>query len=301
VQRFSGSFRDATFWEMIDALCAAGKLLPVHGTDEKGRPAYVMLQPGKRASRYVSRDGAFRVAVHRVEQQSGVDLDDDTDNDQPPAILLQMSVIAEPRFEFLDVGEPRLESATDDRGRSLLPIAAPPMPDDDGELIIRSSDGGIGGGGGLNFPAALSRHFADSRRIRSLKGALPAKVIIGRTSRVAVDKLAKGKTFSFGPNEASVEQVKALRRQSEVRLRLKPPAGRDEVIGDERLDTDLEFQDADGNPCQHRLIEQAEETVFVLRVRPSRKGNKPAVRLLVREPIVRAVEIAFEFRDLPLP
>jgi hypothetical protein len=300
-QRFSGSFRDATFWEVLDAVCAAGKLLPIHGTDEMARPAYVMLQPARRASRFVSRDGVFRVAVHRVDQQSSVDLDDDDGNDQPPAILLQLSVIAEPRFEFLHVGEPRLESATDDRGRSLLPTAAPPMPDDDGELIIRTENGAEGGGGGLNFQALLSRHFADSRRIRSLKGALPVKVIIGHTSRLAADKLVKGKTFTFGPNEASVEQVRAVKRQTEVRLRLKVPAGTDEGLVDERLRKDLEFQDADGKPCPHQMVDQPEEWLFVFRVRPSRRGGKPPVRLVVREPIVRPVEIGFEFRDLPLP
>lgn len=300
---FTGTFRDVPFWEALDAVCTACRLVPMDNSDDKGRPG-IALRPTKQAARFVSREGVFRLNVPRIEQQRALDLesDEDNENEQPPMITLTLNVSAEPRFRFVEVGQPRLQSATDDRGRSLLPVRTE-MPPEVGVMDVGPSLGNaINGPTSTGVSIPLARHYAESSRLKMLKGVLPARVVIGHTTRLVVDGIAKNRSWKQGWFQFVIDEVKAQKKRNEFRIvvRLKNE-GPGAIDFDPGISQHLIFQDADGNPCRHSPVDQPQPDTLIIRVSPSRKGSKPATKILFKDALIKWVEIPFEFHNLPLP
>lgn len=307
--RFTGSFVDATFWEVMQQVCDGCKLRLLDGNSQ-GPVGELFVVPVRTPPAFVVTDGAFRVTANRIEQHRGLDLDGDDTSDPVPTINVTISVQCEPRLRFVATGEPHLESAYDDRGRSLLPPReAASEESEDGPLTFHEVPARGGGGHTASFQVSLVRVSADASRIRVLKGVLPATVVVGYQSRVLLDKVptAKGRTFKVGPMSYRVEQVRSLGR-GRLEVRLRPQAG--PMMGG--LDMtgplsnglpDLEMRDEAGERCPHQPSDAgaADEDLIVLQVGPSRKGRKPAVQLVVREPRLREVSVPFTIRNVPLP
>jgi hypothetical protein len=212
---------------------------------------------------------------------------------------------AEPRLRFIRVGPPVIEAVYDDRGRSMLPPeppAAEPGPGPGGgvppQIVLRHRE--LGGEG--NTQAMLSPPSEGARRIKSIKGAVPATVLIGHRTTVLLEKIQKGAKFTIDGRTYTVTDAKN-----------RPGAGMDLLIKLERggseadlialVEASLKFTDRDGRHCRHDIAGQEMGDALRFLISSGRTGairTSPA-RLEYEAALTREIRIPFEFRNIPLP
>jgi hypothetical protein len=308
--RFTGTFRNVTYWEAVDQLATALNARPqvrpyAEDTAEAKVRTVTMLFPAGKASRHVHRVGAFRVSVHGVSQHRVRDLDDDNPPEYP--LRLELLVQSEPRFRLAELGEPMLQKAVDEAGRSLLPN--PPEPD--GEelegLAAPRTDWNAESGGAVESVVSLASPAPEARRVALLQGKIPARILIGYNNIILCNTIEKGATFSVHGTAQEITgywyQAKANRMQLQIRPKQIPGKGMDEtsrLIHIYNLWELLHFEDDEGNPCTKELTSSLFAGIL-LQVNAAQRSGKKASRVVIREPRFRSVQIPFEFRNIPLP
>ncbi len=307
--RLTATFRDATFWEVMDELCrkCSLRVAGLGGDAEKGEPAFVLV-PARRQPAFAVRHGAFRLVMTRISNNRSLDLEDDGPA-QGAGLEVDFSLHAEPRLRVVNVGRPVIESAYDDRGRALPQksdpdgddedgpkMGGPPLPPPPPAVVLRDERGG----GDTSTAAVLATPSDGARRLRSIKGAIPATVLVGHKTSVLLEKLEKGGKFTAEGQTYTVASVRTRAQLQEVRIKHAGKGGMEEVAftGLQAL----EFIDASGRICRHELAD-ANETEVVIQVSPNGRGRGRAyaTRLLCKIPLTREIRIPFEFRNVPLP
>jgi hypothetical protein len=323
--RFTGSFRNATYWEVMEQLAQQTKSTIQPTTELINRETEQVemvtgLVPAKRAVRFSFAHEAFRVEASRISTHGERNLleDDDPEVTQP-GVLVTLQLRCETRLSIVDVGLPRLRIAQDDRGRSLVPVAAPESSEDDrpggGRVllppVVRLGLRGVapvpvtGGNAQVETMLALDRPHPEARRIARLTGVIPAQVIAGYRVRPILKDIKRGASFEVLGQKQEISNLWVVGRGKGVQLQIRGtgaamPMNDDENVVDiGTLSMLLEFRDEDGLVCPSELTPSL-FAGLLLQVMPSATGKRPSQAVL-REPLTRSVEIPFEFRDIPLP
>lgn len=303
--RFSATFRDATFWEAVEAVCQQCRLRPT-GIPEG--VSGVLTVPAKRASRFVALHGAFRAALVRIDESNSLD----PDEDDPPASALSLSfhVLAEPRLPVLSIGSVRVDAAYDDRGASMIP--PPPPPLNEGEQGVIPVKNAYFQSSGSGVVVSLVRPNRASRSIKLLRGSIPVTVLVGRKQGILLPAIKKGAKFTLDEGACtivSMRRLPGLVLEAKIQFKFKKPEG-DPEPDDRlmRLIQELEFQDHKGRVCHFRIADADDkpdgtEETATLFIQPAGegRGRTAPMKLAWNKPITRTTGIPFAFRNIPLP
>jgi hypothetical protein len=187
-----------TFWEAVDRVAAATETRPVGGRGSVGGPC-IGLVPASRDRGFVCHDGAFRIAVTGTSYERTIQLAPLIPSERPVPgayrprdktyLAVHLAVRSEPRLTILFYQDLVIREATDERGRSLIPVVPwrlslkdswnhppkePRLPD----------VGFVPDGGEISIPLELLDEPA--RRIKGLKGSISVGVASGRTPEASL-------------------------------------------------------------------------------------------------------------------
>lgn len=319
------------FWKAIDAICAAGRLHTVFGGQAEfdQADAGLALYDGFATSqgRFDDR-GPFRIQLASLHYQSEVHLTTEVPDEAIPGDLpvgtgpgrpmalpskqffLQLLVGAEPRLAIAPGGSTRVTEAIDDRGRSLLgPTRAEPVLHESGYLGVSPSPL-------VHLRVDLAYPEPPAVRIKRIRGAIPLLVSTRRPDPLVISLGdAPGKMFRRDQVAVTVEEVHAgLDQLTTIDLVVKATgrsaggANVESTEGDEvrsiASPQQLEVLDAAGRIIQWfptSSIFNGEEAKLSLTLLD--RGGVPAVPATIRyHGLIRdRTEVAFEFRDIPMP
>jgi hypothetical protein len=222
-----------------------------------------------------------------------------------------MQVVGEPRLNLTQSGAVRNLEAIDDRGQSLVHRSR------GGEATFQrnSGYGGVPSGSVVQFQAALARPQNPGARIRTLEGVLPVVVSSRKPNPLLVSlDDAAGKTFQ---NDEAVLTVHDIRprpnaTQTTIEISLAKGAGVSQSRPDANVRpidagrVDFYQQQIEITDSQGRLIPwfqsslDAESGRMTLTLTPAGATVVPA-SLRFYGLARTATEVAFQFKDLPLP
>lgn len=307
-KRYTLDLADVTFWEAVEQVCRASRLVVTPG----GFAPIVRL--GERRGeywRFVSHDGAFRVAADGLHVEPA-EPPKAAGPGRPESLALTILLSPEPHFRVLRVDKPRLDVVEDNNRQSLIPV-----PD---HLPPRTHGPGNQGVGIHNMTwhlhtllgVPLRRPSPGATHLRLIRGTLPVLVRARERSVVVTNRLAeaKGKTFKAADVEICFDEVVMDGYNNIYTFRLRRPGGFDltDVSWSERyLTRRIEVQDAAG--VSYAMfgggikVQASGEVEVRLRFIANRPAGKigPATRFIYHDWVVRQHDIAFELRDLPLP
>jgi len=320
------------FWKAIDALCIAGQLHHVPGaqTPLGQRDGAFSLYDGRIASREpVSDSGPFRVHLASVHYQSEIHLSQVRPNPVirgTPLIspgdpgrsmsgptkqfYLQLLVAAEPRLSITQNGAVKLTTAVDDQGRSLLIPARP------GTFQQSSGYFGMNPAPMVRLRVDLAYPEAPGQRIRLIKGMIPVIVATRKPDPLEVSLTgSSGKSFRNDEVSLTLRDSRPAQgnQPATIELSLTPlgatlqplDAGAGEPLAyrHESPQQQIEILDAQGRTLPwfpSGTFYNGEETRLTLTMVSRGTPVVPAT-LRYHGMIQAASEIAFEFRDVPIP
>ena len=320
------------FWKAIDGLCASGRLhyAPMGQSSLGQRDGTFALYEGlSPATEPVSDSGPFRVHLTSVHYQSEIHLaqprpivvirgdrpisPDDAPRDRTDPskqFYLQLLVAAEPRLSITQNGPVKLNSAIDDRGRSLL------IPANSGLFQHTAGYFGINPSQAVRLRVDLNYPQEPAHRIGVIKGTIPVIVATRKPNPIEVALAsAWGKTFRNDEIELTVRDTRAARNNQPptIELTIRPlgnpiaplDAGEGEPLAyrAESPQNQIEILDAQGKVISwfpSGSFYTGEETRLTLTLLS--RGVPPVPATLRYHGIIRAPsEVSFEFRDIPIP
>jgi hypothetical protein len=323
--RFTGSFQDATYWEVIEQIAQQTKSVPTyfHETlDPQGEETQpvIGLRPTRRPARFVCSQGRFRLQLIHVASHGELPLLDEEKYDSPSGgLYLTLELFREPRLQLADLGMPQVQAAWDERGRSLVPL---PRHREANTEEGAGPPGGVGrvppaGFRGLpgkgtdedevvtQVEVVLARPYGDARRLARVRGTLPARVVASFQTTLLLGEIRRGAAFEV---QGQKQEIRNLWNKAGGKMLQLQIVAKDRRVGEEddektldifRLQQLLQFRDDEGRLCPSTIT----PSLFagpILEVQPSSAGKR-ATHIFIQEPILRSVEIPFEFREVPLP
>jgi hypothetical protein len=320
------------FWKAIDALCAAGQLHYIPGAQVPlgQREGTFPLSNGRvPAQEPTSDSGPFRVHLASVHYQSEVHLSpprvgplprrnpilplDDpgrSSTDSSRQFYLQLLLAAEPRLSMTQNGAVKVSAAVDDRGRSLL------IPRSSGSFQHSAGYYGMNPSPMVRLRVDLAYPDRESRQIRRIKGTIP--VIVATRKPEPLDLSLAGPPGKPYRNEEvglTIRDFQPARTGKPATIELSvtplgrpiPPIqlGEGEPLAyrPDSPQQQIEILDAEGRTLPwfpSATFYNGEETRLTLTM--VSRGT-PAIPATLRyHGIIRsATDIAFEFRDVPMP
>ena len=316
------------FWSAVDAACSAGLVRPSFGEF----PARAGLEggltlldgPGPETPP-VSDSGPFRTRVVSVHYRSEIQLDRprpevksskvESPTDPIPLadrsareFFLLLILAVEPRLSVTANGPIRLVEALDDRGQSLLGLDAT------GEVRQAAGYFGITPSPTVSARVDLEYPQAPGRRIRILRGSIP--VIVSSRRPGALDVPLNGQNGrSYSGSEAALtvldHQPGSGNRPTTVQLAIRPldrsasarPEGWPSPRQPDTVQERLEILDADGRAIPwflSRIAYEDQETRLTLTL-DRRDSSRPPTTARYHGIFRTKADVAFEFRDLPMP
>jgi hypothetical protein len=304
-------FDNVLFWQAMDQVCEAGGL--VLQQNYYGDDSLRLFRQAESYVPFVSYDGPFKVIAtgfnysrsnqfaHLIRNQPG--------QQSSESLQVNLSLIVEPKLPILRVGSVRLIAAEDEEKQSMLP---------------GGNDHGSGPGGGRSFysgggyrsyiqqiQATLLLPSRTSRIGKILKGIIPVTLLADQKPAVVTDQIlsAKSKKFQTGAATFFVEDVTELAgKQYQIKMSVTEESkdGPDDWTRIQSLQQRIEVQDAQGNKQQYYFNSVGTNGVnsgqYTLTVQPNANAQVgPPAKLVYYSWILMEHEVAFEFRDLPLP
>jgi hypothetical protein len=325
------------FWEAIDRLCAAGSLhYGASAYSAFGASQGALRLMADQTSRGpVSDSGPFRVQVVGIRSVSEINFVQGPAparrKAQPAGagdLTVNLAAIPEPGLVLHPDGPASLAEAVDDQGRSLLPDAAqPPGPQKQGVITITNL---------ASIHVGLKLHAPDPppTTIHRLRGRIPVLAVTRQANPIVIplQKAGAEKVISSPEMNLVVDEVSlGTGPRSSVRLTIRPNrrdnfAGRGfdprrpdfAAFSRDRILERLELRDARGRRLHFGTSAStrgADQMGFYDRYQlevPSRFDDVPAggAAKTSKAPIPselryyglvqRAMEIPFDFRDIPL-
>jgi hypothetical protein len=321
----SFNFENLTFWEALDRVCDACGLLFQQNYGYGDDILRLQVSDQGQHSPYVYLDGAFRLVAQGFSygrniqfgvQNRGLNVLPQRGSEY---LSFSFNLSVEPRLPLLNVGQPRLTVAEDEHKNSFLPTPA----NGNGVFIGQRFYYGSGYRSYTHHVQAnLVWNAKDSRTIKLLKGVVPVTLLAEQKPLIVVDNVlkAKGKKLEADGTHLEVDDVGEAPKnmavgpgktyQVKLSLRDTKPDTPNDYTWVHTLAQRLELLDADGNKYQSRGYTWSETTptsvkgatfTFGSNVLPNNKQPGPPAKLVFYAWIKRDHEVAFEFRDLPLP
>jgi hypothetical protein len=328
--------RPLPFWQAIDRLCEAAALRygisPGQGL-RSGR-GYLVLMADRTGRGPVSDSGPFRVQItsaHPVfEGGFPVALGRRRRGANPPGagnVIVPLAVLPEPGLMLRPNGPVVVAEATDDRGRSLFP-RAPAEPDPGPADRFQQAEME---GDPIRVDAALAALDPPATAIRRLRGKVPVVAVAWGSDPMVIplkERGVVGRPYSTRDLTIVVDEVSlAPGAPGWVKLTVRenrgdrakfprhdPPGPPFAAFNFGGVLQHLSLHDAAGRRLNHQLGSQARSVDgdrYELSVAPSSEdgpgpGPGPSKMPILSELryygfVERAMEIPFDFRDVPIP
>jgi hypothetical protein len=313
---YSFDFRDATFWEVIDAVSREADLTLQQGYGDD----HVRLYQQDGTSPYVCRDGPFRFTALSFQQYRSLDFAVSAKNPGAPRrsenLSLNLQVAVEPKVALLGVGEVRLDAAYDGDHNSLLPPSNPGDPNNPvgARLNGRWVTGRYGQGNrmyGMQTQVNLQRASDKASTVKVVRGTVPLTLLVDQKPVVVTDKVleAKGKKAQVGTTQIVVEDIAELPgKQYRLKLALTEDLkdNPNDYSWTNSLYGRIELQDEKGGKFQpyqsnwNNTAPGAVQIEFTYGMPGAPKADPPA-KLIFQQWTTLEYAASFEFKDLPLP
>jgi hypothetical protein len=328
-------FDNVPFWEALDRVCDAGGLVLDHMEGD----TTLRLVKQDHHMPYRSYDGTFKVMATGFQYTLNSQFGQISRHAAAPAptsnesLQFNFTVNVEPRLPIMRLGAIRLTEALDEEGHSML------LPDLNlnnsfQQQQVRFYRGGLqrtysqGASVGLAWPSK------SSKTVKSMKGMIGVTLLAEQKPLVVTDQLdsAAGKNFRAGTATFHVVEVtKQAGNQRQYKVTFT-----DETYNSfdysqvQMVPQRVEVQDSKGNKipanCMIQMYHGPASIDFVIHTqgfpgRSTRRGSRPAptqggidslpptsnqevgppARLVFQHWVQMEHEVAFEFKDLPLP
>jgi hypothetical protein len=312
-------FVNTSFWDAVDRICREADLTVMQSWGDE----VVRLNQGSQTA-HVGRDGAFRYAAQNFQMYRNVDLSSigprgGTVPRRDENLTFSFNIHAEPRLPFLSMGEIRLEVAYDSERNSML------IKSDGSEMggqwgMARMGRRYYGGGGykqtTLQASVNLQRPSEKATMLRHIKGVAPVTLLVEQKPIVISDKImsAKGVKKMAGGLEFHIESVQKIVANNQVQIKFtvtnKGKANdytwmntlyqRIELLDDKGNKFQNWGSSWGGNGANHVNLTMTYGQMNGRALPAGAKGPTPT-RFIYQEWVTRQHDVAFEFKDLPLP
>ncbi|MFO0926336.1 MAG: HEAT repeat domain-containing protein [Gemmataceae bacterium] len=302
---YSFSFVNTPFWDAIDEICQAANLVVQQGWGDE----IVRLNPGTLPA-HVGRDGAFRYMATSLQMYRTVDLQSGGPG-RNETLTFNFTLFSEPRLPFLGMGDVRVEAAYDSERNSMLPAANPNQDPMWGGIGFsrRHYNGGYKQQN-LTVGVQLVRVSEKATALKHLRGVVPVTLLVETKPVVIADKVldAKGKKTPVGDMEFAIETVQKMpNNQYQIKFTATNKAGANDYTWMNTLYQRVELQDEAGNKYPNWGTNWhgggGNNVTLTLTYNGANANVKlgPPARFVYQHWVTRQHDIAFEFRNVPLP
>jgi hypothetical protein len=231
---------------------------------------------------------------------------------QPPqeSLAVQLQIATEPRLPLISVGQPKLTAALDDENHSMLPPAAPEA-DPNNPYGNRFWGGWWGRGWMQQTQANLQWPSKTAKKVKLLKGTMPITLLADQKPTIVTEKIlaCKGKNLKAAGATFHIEDITGAPGK-QYTIKISVTEDNKENPNDysriQTLQQRLELRDDKGNklPCLVQITNWGgpNNAQFTLTVQPTNNAKLgPPAKLTYYAWVLMQHEVAFEFKDLPLP
>jgi hypothetical protein len=302
-------FDHLPFWQAMDQVCEASGYVLQQGYfgDDSLR---LFHQPDSSVP-FISYDGPFKVIAtgfnYSRSNQFAQIVRNQPGSPASESLQVNLTLAAEPKLPVLRLGTVRLTAAEDEEKQSMLP-----------------SRTDIGHGGGRSFyygggyrsfvhqtQATLILPSRNSRIVKILKGIIPVTLLADQKPAVVTDHIlsAKGKRFQAGVATFVIEEVSELAgKQYQIKMSVTEESkdGPNDWVRIQSRQQRIELQDAKGNKRPFYFNSMGtngtNSATYTMVVQPNEDPKVgPPAKLVYYSWVLMEHEVAFAFRDLPLP
>jgi hypothetical protein len=227
-------------------------------------------------------------------------------------MIFAFAVHAEPRLPLLSVGDAHISAAYDNENNSMIPQPGADKKEPPNPQLFGYRPGRYSNGGNrtltLTSQANLVRPSPKSSAVKSLRGTVPVTVLVEQKAEVVTDQLAaaKGKKFRVGTTSFVIEDLSETpTKQPQLRMSISEEVSLSGNANDytwmNSLWGRLEVYDDKGNRMANNGSSWGGAGPnHVNMTMTYAAGAKPA-KLVYQVWTTLQTQIAFEFKDLPLP
>ncbi len=316
--KHSFEFNNASFWQAIDTVAnAAGLTVYTEYEDDT-----VRVYNHEAMNPYVAYAGPFRFLATNIQCNRNVQLSNISKRGGQERVTEYMSlsfqVNSEPKNPMLGISQPELLVATDNLGGTLLP------PRERNDFEYRSGYYNRGSRShNMSMSVNLIRGDRGATTIKSLKGRVRVELLSGTAPEVVVVDPLKVKKKTFTGRTADLEVttvdedannkgVYTMNVTAKSRIPVDPRRG-DDYQWASNIQQRIELSDDKGNRFFNYGLQASNHTPGGLQMtimfgpedrrtgRPSNVKLGPPARLVLTEWLTVTHEVAFEFKDIPLP
>ncbi len=292
------------FWEAMTAISDLSGLT-IQPQDDVGKGIYAY--GNESSSPHESVTGPFRFTASNISSSRSVQLSNIARRGRaanPEYIGMGVQICAEPKTPLVGIGEVTLVKAVDDKGHSLVPPIA-----DENRRTTRLYVPGNYRSLSQSCSIALVRGHRDAAAIRELEAKVAVAILVEERPEITVEKLLDANKKKFAGTSLDLELDEVTEAMGGVSFKIT-------------------FRQRDANPDDYNWSNTAMQRVVVLdehgarmasngcteqtnapgiavlhlsfSAAPGGKAGKPA-KLILNEWITETREIAFKFKDVPLP
>jgi hypothetical protein len=243
---------NATFWEAMDAFCAATNM----SVQQSYNDEQVRLGQNQQVDPYVSTEGAFRFVANSFQQMRYLNLQAQ-EGQRNETLTFHFTIHSEPKLPLLGVGEIRLDAAYDNERNSLIPARNDPNPHDEmplGAKGVRWSSGRYSQRTySMQTSLTLNRSSDKASSIKVLRGAIPVMLLTEQKPIVVADPILKGKGTTKTIDGMTIS-IQGVEEQQNKQIQVEMSITNDNHGGDYSWSNSLyqriELQDDKGNKMQ---------------------------------------------------
>jgi hypothetical protein len=304
-------FDKLPFWAALDKICEASGMVLQQNYGEDGlrlsyQDSYVP---------YVHYDGPFKVIAAGFNYYRNNNFGQLPKNPvnagqyNHESLNFTLNIGVEPKLPLLRVGGVKLTLAEDDEKHSMLPVR-------NGNGTNFWEQRYYGWSGYRSYfqqtQATLLWPSKTSKTVKILKGTVPITLLADQKPSVVTDKIlaAKGKYFKVGTTKFNIEDVSEMAgKQYQIKMSVteENKDNPQDYSRIQSLQQRLELQDDKGNKHSSYMnfvqFGGPSNAQFTLTTQPAAGNAKlgPPTKLVYYAWVLMEHEVAFEFRDLPLP
>ncbi len=292
------------FWEAMGAVAdLAGVTVQPQDDVEKTIYAY----SNDTFSPHNSLSGPFKFTASNIGSSRSIQLLNLPRRGQlsnPEYIGMGVQIVAEPKLPLVGIGDVTLVKAIDDKGTSLIPPAA-----EENRRAVRMYVAANYRSLNQSCSINLVRGSRDATSIRELEAKVSVAILVEERPEIAVENLLGAAKKKFAGTSLDLEIIEVTEAMGAVTLKIvfrQRDANPDDYNwGNTALQRLVVLDDAGAKLVSSGTLEQTNgpgvlAVTIAFSPQPGKKAGKPA-KLILNEWITQTREIAFKFKDIPLP
>lgn len=287
--------------EAVDQVCErAGVVSNIDDND-----GAIVISIGDSSNPYTMYTGPFRIVATNVNANRSLQLSGLPRRSplppQPEFLNISFMVQSEPKTPLLNVGQPIVTKAIDDKGNSLI------VAESANELTVGSA--GANRCYSVGFNCAVNHPARQATTIKELRAKVAVEVLAENRIDLVIENIQAANGKKFVGRSLTIEVGKMTTQNNEVKLALtvrRNNGNPDDYSWLNGLHQRLELLDTNGVKYQSLGLEIQSNgpnvTTFQMQFikPPNRKIGKPS-QLHCIEWVPLSREIEFTFKDIPLP